>query len=37
LRKGNSFRGNTPYSDFVDSEEVMRDACGRREPDRFEP
>jgi endonuclease G, mitochondrial len=33
----NSFRGNTPYFDFADFEEVVRDACGRREPDRFEP
>ncbi|WP_405997107.1 endonuclease [Streptomyces sp. NBC_00829] len=33
----NSFRGNTPYFDFADTEEVVRQACGRREPDRFEP
>jgi endonuclease I/V8-like Glu-specific endopeptidase len=33
----NSFRGNTPYFDFQDAEEVVRDACGRREGDRFEP
>ena len=33
----NSFRGNTPYFDFVDFDEVVRDACGRREAGRFEP
>ncbi len=33
----NSFRGNIPYFDFADREEVVRDACGRREPDKFEP
>ncbi|MFK4225897.1 endonuclease [Streptomyces sp. NPDC019890] len=33
----NSFRGNIPYFDFADSEEVVREACGRREPDKFEP
>jgi endonuclease G len=33
----NSFRSNTPYFDFDDAEEVVRDACGRREGDRFEP
>jgi endonuclease G len=33
----NSFRGNTPYFDFADFEEVVRDDCGRREPERFEP
>jgi endonuclease I len=33
----NSFRGNTPYFDFDDADEVVRDACGRREGDRFEP
>ena len=27
----NSFRGNTPYCDFVDFEEAVRDACGKRE------
>ena len=27
----NSFRGNTPYFDFVDFEEAVRDACGKRE------
>jgi endonuclease G, mitochondrial len=33
----NSFRGNTPYFDFQDSELVIRQGCGRRERDRFEP
>jgi endonuclease G, mitochondrial len=35
----NSFRGNTPYFDFADFPdlEVIRDQCGRREADRFEP
>ena len=33
----NSFRGNTPYFDFADFEEVVRDDCGKREGDRFEP
>jgi endonuclease G len=35
----NSFRGNTPYFDFADypHHDVIRDACGRGEPDRFEP
>lgn len=33
----NSFRGNTPYFDFAEREEVVRHACGRREADRFEP
>lgn len=33
----NSFRGNTPYFDFVDDEEVVRTDCGRREQARFEP
>lgn len=33
----NSFRGNTPYYDFADYEEVIRDACGKREQDKFEP
>ncbi|MGE0422487.1 MAG: endonuclease [Reyranellaceae bacterium] len=27
----NSFRGNTPYFDFTDVEEAVRDECGRRE------
>ncbi|MEV6398987.1 endonuclease [Streptomyces sp. NPDC051907] len=33
----NSFRGNIPYFDFADREEVVRHACGRREPLQFEP
>lgn len=33
----NSFRGNTPYYDFADFEEVIREACGKREVGRFEP
>lgn len=33
----NSFRGNTPYFDFADFQEVVRDDCGKREGDRFEP
>lgn len=27
----NSFRGNTPYFDFLEVEEALRDECGRRE------
>jgi endonuclease I len=27
----NSFRGNTPYVDFADFSEALRDACGKRE------
>jgi endonuclease I len=33
----NSFRGNIPYFDFVDFQEVIRDACGKREEGKFEP
>jgi len=33
----NSFRGNTPYGDFPDFMEVVREACGKREEERFEP
>lgn len=33
----NSFRGNTPYYDFSEEEEKTRDACGRREANKFEP
>jgi endonuclease I len=34
----NSFRGNTPYWDFPDFEEVVRSQCGKLEGgDRFEP
>lgn len=32
----NSFRGNTPYSEFG-PDEALREACGRREGKRFEP
>ena len=33
----NSFRGNFPYFDFPDAEEALREACGHREADGFEP
>jgi endonuclease I/V8-like Glu-specific endopeptidase len=33
----NSFRGNTPYFDFPDFEEVVRNECGKREGNKFEP
>ena len=33
----NSFRGNVPYYEFADFEEAIRDDCGRREENRFEP
>lgn len=33
----NSFRGNTPYFDFADFNEVIRSDCGKREPGKFEP
>lgn len=33
----NSFRGNIPYFDFPDFEEVVRDECGKRDANRFEP
>lgn len=33
----NSFRGNTPFFDFGDFDEVVRERCGRREEHRFEP
>jgi endonuclease I len=33
----NSFRGNTPYFDFGDFEEKVRERCGRLEPGKFEP
>ncbi|WP_221089398.1 endonuclease [Deinococcus aquaedulcis] len=33
----NSFRGNTPYADFPDHDEVVRSDCGRREVGEFEP
>jgi endonuclease G, mitochondrial len=37
--KCNSYRGNTPYFDFADFEEVIRDNCGRleRNDKKFEP
>lgn len=36
-RKCNSFRGNFPYVDFPDYEEVVRESCGKREAVGFEP
>jgi endonuclease I len=33
----NSFRGNTPYFDFEDFGEVIRDNCGKIAGERFEP
>ncbi|HEX8265722.1 MAG TPA: endonuclease [Pyrinomonadaceae bacterium] len=33
----NSFRGNIPYFDFTDFEETIRESCGKREENRFEP
>jgi endonuclease I len=33
----NSFRGNIPFYDFPDYEEAVREACGKREENRFEP
>lgn len=33
----NSFRGNIPYYDFADFEEAVRDDCGKRDENRFEP
>ena len=33
----NSFRSNIPYFDFADFEEVVREACGKREENKFEP
>ncbi len=33
----NSFRGNTPYYDFPDFEEALRDGCGKRNDNKFEP
>lgn len=33
----NSFRSNIPYFDFVDFERVIRDSCGKREENKFEP
>jgi len=36
-RKCNSFRGNAPYTDFPDYLEVVRESCGKKETDLFEP
>jgi len=33
----NSFRGNVPYFDFSDFNEVVRQKCGKREENKFEP
>lgn len=33
----NSFRSNIPYFDFADFEEAVRDACGKRLENMFEP
>jgi endonuclease I len=33
----NSFRGNFPYFDYPETQEIAREACGRREHDGFEP
>lgn len=33
----NSFRGNTPFFDFPDFAESVRDACGKSESEGFEP
>lgn len=33
----NSFRGNIPYFEFPDFNEVIRQGCGKREGNRFEP
>ena len=33
----NSFRSNTPYYDFPDFEEAIRDDCGKSEHNKFEP
>ena len=33
----NSFRSNIPYFDFPDFEEAIRDECGKRDANRFEP
>ncbi|HEY0100140.1 MAG TPA: endonuclease [Pyrinomonadaceae bacterium] len=33
----NSFRSNIPYFDFTDFEEAIRDECGKRETNKFEP
>ena len=36
-RKCNSFRGNTPFKEFPDYLEVVREACGKSEASGFEP
>ena len=36
-RKCNSFRGNAPYMDFPDYLEVVRESCGKKEAELFEP
>jgi endonuclease G, mitochondrial len=36
-RKCNSFRGNTPYTEFADYDQVVREACGKSETAGFEP
>jgi endonuclease I len=36
-RKCNSFRGNTPYTEFADYDRVVREACGKSETSGFEP
>jgi hypothetical protein len=33
----NSFRGDIPYFDFPDFEEVVRNECGKRDANRLEP
>ena len=33
----NSFRGNIPYFEFLDFQEVIRKGCGKREGNKFEP
>lgn len=33
----NSFRSNIPYFEFPDFQEVIRQGCGKREDNRFEP
>ena len=36
-RKCNSFRGNTPFTDFPDYLQVVRESCGKSEGSGFEP
>lgn len=33
----NSFRNNIPYYDFADFEEAVREECGKRDTNQFEP